>query len=53
MNNLQVTLSGNNLYYFTAVKGISPEIGAASTYDEGYANYPPVRRISLGLKVTF
>ena len=53
MDGLQVTLSGNNLHYFTAVKGISPEIGTASTYDSGYANYPPARRISLGLKLTF
>ena len=53
MDGLQITLSGNNLHYFTAVKGISPEIGTASTYDSGYANYPPARRISLGLKLTF
>lgn len=53
MQDASVVLSGNNLYYFTAVKGVSPEVGASSTYDDSYANYPPVRRISLSLKVTF
>lgn len=51
--NVQLTVSGSNLHYFTAVKGISPEIGTASTYDSSYSNYPPVRRISIGAKVTF
>lgn len=51
---LQITLSGNNLHYFTVVKGISPEIGTSSTYDSsGYNNYPPVRRVSIGAKLTF
>lgn len=50
---VRLTLSGNNLYYLTAVKGISPEIGTASTYDAGYNNYPPVRKISFGAKITF
>jgi len=47
------TLSGNNLYYFTQVKGISPEMGTASTYGDGYNNYPPVRRVSFGAKLVF
>lgn len=50
---LSVTVSGNNLHYFTAVKGISPERGTSSTYDEDYNNYPPIRRVSLGVKLTF
>lgn len=53
MHDLTLTLSGSNLYYFTAVKGISPEVGTSSTYADGYNNYPPVRRFSLGIKVTF
>ena len=48
-----LTLSGNNLYYLTAVKGISPEIGTSSTYSTSYNNYPPVRRVTAGVKVTF
>lgn len=52
MQGLRLSVSGNNLHYFTAVKGISPEQGTADTYD-GYSMYPPTRRISLGLKVTF
>lgn len=53
MQAASVVVSGNNLYYFTAVEGVSPEVGASSTYSSGYANYPPVMRLSLGLKVTF
>ena len=53
MSGLQLSLSGNNLYYLTAVKGISPEIGTASTYDSSYSNYPPVRKITFGVKAKF
>ncbi|MDR1091496.1 MAG: TonB-dependent receptor [Prevotella sp.] len=53
MQNLAITLSGNNLHYFTAVKGVSPEVGANTTYDTSYYNYPPIRRYSIGVKVTF
>lgn len=49
---LVLTVSGNNLHYFTAVKGISPEVGTASTY-YGFNSYPPIRRFSFGAKVTF
>ncbi|MFB5945992.1 SusC/RagA family TonB-linked outer membrane protein [Albibacterium profundi] len=51
---LTITLSGNNLHYFSAVsgKGISPEIGAATTYNARYYNYPPIRRFSFGAKIT-
>jgi len=47
------TLSGNNLYYFTKVKGISPEVGASTTYSTSYYNYPPIRRYAIGAKITF
>lgn len=53
MQAASVVISGNNLYYFTAAKGVSPEVGASSTYSSSYSNYPPVMRLSLGLKVTF
>lgn len=49
---LQFTLSASNLYYFTALKGISPEIGTSSTYSTSYNAYPPTRRISFGIKLT-
>src|SRR5690606_34343894 len=50
---LTLTLSGNNLHYFSAVqdKGISPEVGAATTYAGNYYNYPPIRRFSVGAKI--
>ncbi|WP_270087834.1 SusC/RagA family TonB-linked outer membrane protein [Sphingobacterium sp. SYP-B4668] len=51
---LTLTASGNNLYYFTAVKsGISPEIGTGSTFDANYNSYPPIRKFSFGVKATF
>ena len=50
---LTLSIGGNNLYYFTAVKGISPEIGTASTYSSSYYNYPPTRRISFTAKLSF
>lgn len=53
MQDLAVTLSGNNLYYFTAVKGVSPEVGASTTYANDYYAYPPVRKVSIGVKATF
>jgi TonB-linked SusC/RagA family outer membrane protein len=53
MQNMAITLSGNNLHYFTAVKGVSPEIGASTTYNGSYYNYPPIRRYAVGIKATF
>ncbi len=57
---LTVSLRGNTLYYFTAVKGVSPEavtVGGlytyADTYNTNYNPYPPARKILLGLKATF
>lgn len=49
---LAFTLSGNNLHYFTAVKGISPETGTSNAYSTSYYSYPPVRKFSFGLKLT-
>ena len=53
MQDVTFTLAGNNLHYFTAVKGVSPEVGTSSTYGSSYYNYPPVRKVSIGVKVTF
>jgi hypothetical protein len=53
MQKLNVYLSGNNLHYFTALIGASPEAGAATTYDNDYFNYPPIRRYSFGVSATF
>lgn len=53
MQHVALTLSGNNLHYFTAVKGVSPEVGASTTYNSSYYNYPPIRRYAIGVKVTF
>lgn len=53
MYGLTFILSGNNLYYFTKVKGISPEVGASTTYSSSYFNYPPIRRLAIGAKITF
>ena len=33
LKGVTLTVSGNNLYYFTEVKGISPEMGSSTTYD--------------------
>lgn len=51
---LVLSVSGNNLHFFSALqgKGISPEVGAATTYNASYFNYPPVRRFSVGAKIT-
>ncbi|MNL15766.1 hypothetical protein D3C87_1367760 [compost metagenome] len=53
MTNASLYVSGNNLYYFTAVKGVSPERGVGSTYDTDYNPYPAARKVSLGVKVSF
>lgn len=58
IKDLTFTLSGNNLHYFSAVQGmgISPEVGASTTYSNAnnnrYYNYPPIRRFSVGAKIT-
>lgn len=59
LKGVTLTVSGNNLHYFTEAKGISPEMGASTTYegdetkDNVYYNYPPIRRISFGVRLTF
>jgi len=51
---LNVYISGNNLHYFTQLKGSSPEVGASTTYSSNnYYNYPPIRRYSVGIRATF
>jgi hypothetical protein len=50
---LSLYISGNTLYYFTAVQGVSPEMGSNTTYSSSYYNYPPVRRYAAGIKLTF
>ncbi|MGN6418078.1 MAG: SusC/RagA family TonB-linked outer membrane protein [Pseudobacter sp.] len=52
IKNLTVYVSGNNLYYFTAVNGVSPERGTGSTYDTDYNPYPATRRMAAGIKLT-
>ncbi|WP_188505822.1 SusC/RagA family TonB-linked outer membrane protein [Parapedobacter pyrenivorans] len=54
LKDLALTVSGNNLHYFSAVQGmgISPEVGASTTYNASYYNYPPIRRFSFGAKIT-
>ena len=53
IQNIAFTLSGNNLVYFSEIKGINPEVGSANTYGTGFKTYPPIRKISLGVKFTF
>ena len=54
ISHITFNLTANNLCYLTQVPGsISPETGSASTYSGSYYNYPPVRKISAGIKVTF
>ncbi len=60
MQNLTLSLSGNTLMYFTAVKGVSPEAvttgglySYADTYSKNYNPYPPARKILFGLKAVF
>ena len=45
--------SGQNLHFFTAVTGVSPERGTGSTYNTDYNPYPAARKYSLGIKVSF
>ncbi len=45
-----IFFSGNNLHYFTAVQATPPEVGVINNSTTGY---PPVRVLSLGLKIDF
>ncbi len=53
MQRASVYASGQNLYFWTAVTGVSPEKGTGSTYDTDYNPYPAARKIALGVKVSF
>lgn len=53
ISNLAFTLAGNNLVYFSEIKGINPELGSSNTYNTGFRTYPPIRKISFGIKATF
>jgi len=46
ISNLQVLLSGKNVYTWTKWSGWDPEIASAN------ANYPAMRNVSLGLRLT-
>lgn len=63
MGKLTLTVSGNTLCYWTAVKGISPESGSVGTGTGMYTStntsgtsfnlYPPTRKVLFGIKATF
>ena len=56
IQNLRVSLSGENLFTLTDYSGVDPEIPASSGSVMGTAGasvYPTVRRFMLGLNVTF
>jgi len=54
VKNITLTISGNNLHFFTALPGaLSPEKGTSTTYSSSYYCYPPVRRFAIGAKITF
>lgn len=53
IENIAFTLSGSNLHYFTKVIGMSPETGTSNAYSSSFYTYPPIKRFSLGVKVTF
>lgn len=48
-------MSGHNLHYFTEVEGLPPD-GLGNVFlgggDLSATGYPPVRRVTLGIKVT-
>lgn len=54
IQNIALSLTANNLHYFTEVPGgVSPETGTSSTYSTSYYSYPPTRKYALGAKITF
>jgi hypothetical protein len=56
IQNLRVSLSGENLFTLTDYSGVDPEIPASSGSVMGTAGaavYPSVRRFMFGLNVTF
>lgn len=54
IRSMQLSVSGQNLFYFSALRGtgISPEVGAGTTYGNDYYNYPAIRKIAIGAKLT-
>ena len=52
MQDVRFTFAGNNLHYFTNVIGMSPEVGTTDSYS-GTNNYPPIRKFSFSVKVSF
>lgn len=53
MSDVRLSLAGNNLHYFTDVIGLSPEMGTANSYATNFNTYPPIRKFSFNVKVTF
>lgn len=56
MNAVRFTLTGNNLYYFTAYKGNNPEDGGFTTSPSlrgDFGRYPIPRNLIFGVNVTF
>lgn len=51
MDDFSVFLSGNNLYYFSAVKGTPPEI--STNNENSTTGYPRIYRITAGFNITF
>lgn len=52
LSSASVYLTGNNLYFFTEVTGVSPERGTSSTYATNFSSYPSTRKVGLGVKVS-
>lgn len=48
LENVRLSLTGNNLYYFTKYQGLNPEFGGRD-----YGRYPIPRNIIFGLNITF
>lgn len=47
INNLRVNVTGNNLHYFTAFKGLNPEFGGTE-----FGRYPIPRNIIIGANIS-
>lgn len=56
LSNLRVNLTGNNLHYFTAYKGLNPEDGGYNVFINRYGDrgrYPMPRNFIIGATVSF
>ncbi|HZK71069.1 MAG TPA: hypothetical protein VFD03_06050, partial [Clostridia bacterium] len=51
IKDVNVYVSGNNLHYFTDVLATPPD--NSSSVNSSGVGYPPIRKITLGLKVNF